>query len=242
MIINYCKDKMSFTFTLSEKSSVLSYDFSPPIYLDEEFDYEIGLTNFDSYNSIPNIDEKNNCFEWHRETKNLIQVPKGSYELEHIATYIEDYLKSIDSEAVIRISTDSVTGKVIIRTNGTISFNVKHSLGSVLGFGKRILSAENTYFSTEPVRIFKVNTILIDCNIALGSFLNGKPVHIIHQFFPTVPFGYKIVETPSNILYFPISTKSINNITIRVLDQDGDIVNFNGEIITIRLHLRKIML
>lgn len=113
-------------------------------------------------------------------------------------------------------------------------------MGPVLGFGARQLAANDTHISDEPIKILKVNSILIDCNLVGGSFLNGKPVHIVHQFYPTVPFGYKIVELPTNILYFPITTKTISNISLRVIDQDGNLVNFQGETITVRLHLRKI--
>lgn len=233
---------MSFTFTLNGTSSVLTYDFSPPIYLEDDFDYEIGLTNFDSYNTIPNIDRSNNSFEWISKVRQIIKIPEGSYELNNLASYIENYIRSIDDQAVIRISTEAATSKVIIRSNGVIDFNVKNSLGPVLGFNKRKLQSQDIHKSDHPVKILKVNTILIDCNIALGSFLNGQPVHVIHQFFPTVPFGYKIVETPTNIIYFPINVKTINTISLRVLDQDGELVNFQNEVITIRLHLRKITL
>lgn len=232
---------MSYTFILNGKSSVLSYDFSPPLYLNDEFEYEIGLTNFDSYNTIPNINETNNCFEWHNGHSFFVKIPEGSYELDNLARYIETELRLKDPEAFIRISTDNITTKVILRSNRVINFNVENSLASVLGFEKKILKPNIIYTSSHPVKIIKVNTILIECNIALGSFLNSSPVHYIHQFFPEVPFGYKIVETPSNIIYFPINTKTINNISVRVLDQDGDLVSFPGETITIRLHLRKII-
>ena len=86
--------------------------------------------------------------------------------------------------------------------------------------------------------ILKVNAICIDCSIVTGSFHNGKPVHIIHQFFPTVSPGYKIVESPLPILYFPVSVKTINNITVKVVDQDYNLINFRGETITVRLHLK----
>lgn len=231
---------MSFTFTLTGNSSELNYDFNPPIYLEDDIEYEIGLVNFDTYNSIPNIDKSNNCFEWSRKGVKLFEVPPGSYELEKLQIYMENVIKNFDEDAVIRFSTDEVSSKVIIRTNGVINFNLANSIGPVLGFGARKLEANDNYTSDEPIKIMKVNSLLIDCNIVIGAYLNGKPVHIIHQFFPTVPFGYKIVETPSNILYFPITSKTINNISIRVIDQDGNLVNFQGETITIRLHLRKI--
>jgi hypothetical protein len=37
----------------------------------------------------------------------------------------------------------------------------------------------------------------------------GKPAHIIHQFFPNVPPGFKIVESPEHVIYLPISVNTI---------------------------------
>lgn len=75
----------------------------------------------------------------------------------------------------------------------------------------------------------------------MGSYKNGKLHHIIYQFFPNVPPGYKIVEAPSNIVYLPINVKTISNVTVKIQDQDDKLLNFQGETITIRLHLKKIV-
>lgn len=227
---------MSFSFTLSGKSSVLSYNFNPPIYLEDNMDYEIGLTNFDSYNSIPNVDVINNKF---LIDKHEVIIPVGAYEINALIEEIEKQVKQHDKNAEIEITPNPNTSKLTITSNRRIDFNVKESIGPILGFDKKILEP-HTQNTSDVVNIFKINSICILCNVASGSFLNGVPVHIIHQFFPTVPVGYKIVESPQNIIYFPVSVKAINNITLRIIDQDGDIVNFREEIITIRLHLRKV--
>lgn len=245
---------MSFTFALSGESSVLNYNFNPPIYLDDEVDYEIGLTNFDTYNIIPNIDNSNNKFAWRGNNEHIVEIPEGCYEIDDILKIMtnkivqedDDIFKIMtnetvqeDEDGVLKTNIDINTSKISIKSNRVINFNVKDSIGPVLGFKKRELSANITNISDNPVKVSKVNAICIDCNIAVGSFFNGKPVHIIHQFYPTVPIGYKIVESPLNIIYFPVSVKTINNITIKVIDQEGHLVNFQKETITVRLHLRK---
>lgn len=53
---------MLFTLTLKSNSSELSYDFNLPMYLEDDIDYE-KFPNFDTYNSIPNVIQKHNCFE-----------------------------------------------------------------------------------------------------------------------------------------------------------------------------------
>lgn len=230
---------MSFTFALSGDSSVLSYNFNPPLYLDDDINYEIGLTNFETFNSIPNIDNTNNTFKWGEKYEHAVEIPVGSYNIDDIINYMTNAIIEEDDDAVIRITPDINRSKVIIRTNKKITFDVENSLGPVLGFHKRKLNDNDNNISDDIVRISKVNSICIDCNIAGGSFFNGKPVHLVHQLYPVVPIGYKIVETPVNIIYFPVNVKTINNITIRVIDQEGRLINFRRETITIRLHLRK---
>lgn len=228
---------MSYTFTLSGKSSVLSDDFNPPIYLDDG-EYEIGLANFDTFNNIPNIDEKNNVLVWGKNNEFRYEIPVGAYEISDIIKIIEREMFQI-AITTTQITPDERTSKVTIKSTEWINFEVDHSIGSLFGFTKIKLEPNIIHSSVYSINILKVNTICIDANIAIGSFLNGNPVHIIHQFFPQVPNGYKIVEQPLTILYYPITIKTISNITVRVLDQDLALVNFNNETITIRLHLRK---
>lgn len=231
----------SLTFTLTNRSSILNYNFNPPIYLDEDssVEYEIGLANFDTFNLIPNVDRRNNIFSWGEDDKFKFEIPPGSYELKDLIEIINTRITLLDDEAVIVFTPNIHTAKVKIGTNRRINFEIPNSVGSVLGFKNKILEPDNIYEPDEEVRILKVNAICIDCNIAVGSFLNSKPVHIIHQFFPTVPYGYKIVESPLNILYYPVSVKTINNLTVKIIDQSGHLIDFRGEEITIRLHLRK---
>lgn len=230
---------MSLTFTLTHNSPILSYNFNPPIYLDDDptVEYEIGLANFDTFNLIPNIDKTNNVFMWGEKDEYRFDIPVGSYELADLIAVILDKVFQLDSNAVLTITPNTHTAKVTLRSNRKINFQVENSVGKVLGFSKT-LEANNSYISDE-VRILKINTICIECNLALGSYVNSKPVHLIHQFFPSVPYGYKIVESPQNILYYPVSIKTINNITLRVIDQHGNLIDFQGEEITIRLHLRR---
>lgn len=232
---------MSYLFILSEReASVLSSDYHPSIYLDEGATYELGLIDFDVNNSIPNVDERNNKF--HYDEDNVIEIPVGSYELDDINKYIKNYLINNTKEkekTVIEIKANNNTLKCEIKCNKTIDFTPSDSIGQLLGFTKRKLNKNEMHFSDFPVDIMRVNIVRIECNLVSNSYTNGESVHTIHAFYPTTPPGYKIVEKPSNVIYLPINTHIINNITLKIVDQNGELVNFRKEVVTVTLHLRK---
>ena len=93
---------------------------------------------------------------------------------------------------------------------------------------------------SSSVKIFKINTLRVECNITTGAYINNKSVHTIHEFFPLVPAGYRIVEIPKSVIYLPVNVRSINYLQLKIVDQDNEVVNFRNETITIRLHLKSV--
>lgn len=229
---------MSLTFTFTGTESTLSADFFPAVELDGQFPYEIGLLGFESYNSIPNVDASNNKF--HYNNGQVINIPIGTYEVSAIATYLQEQLAKVNPKLFLRLDANNNTLKTSLRCTFPVDFSPTDSIGRLLGFSPVKLLANQEATSEGVVDIFKVNSVRVECNIAAGSFINGQPAHTIFQFFPSVGAGFKLLEEPNPVIYLPITTHSITNITLRVVDQVGQLVNFRGERITIRLHLRKI--
>ncbi|EZA50197.1 hypothetical protein X777_11336 [Ooceraea biroi] len=79
---------MSLTLTLTGRSSVLTVCYFPPIDLSDG-SYELGLADFETYNSIPNVDATNNRF-YFGERDALITIPEGSYELRAISRFLRN--------------------------------------------------------------------------------------------------------------------------------------------------------
>ena len=230
----------------------------PPIELSSNKNYVLGLVELLTFNSIPSVDMgKKNFYIGNR----VITILPGSYEIEDIENYIkmslangdfavvivptkndkiENYVyKNLETAStIISIKPNNNTLRSEIKSNHEINFKPKDCIGELLGFTPRVLLANKTHTSNSPVAILKVNALRIECNITTGAYINNRKVHTIHEFFPTVPPGYKIVEVPSHVIYLPIAVKTIHNIQLRIVDQDGDLVNFRGETITIRLHIK----
>lgn len=220
------------TFTMRGTESVISASVFPPCVLEENKPYYIGLIDLEVFNSIPNVDETNNLLHYGEESP--LVIPTGCYELDQINEYVQSRL----GEDKISITTNHPTQQTVIHSKYIIDFSQPNSIGSLLGFSPRKLSAKVNNLSDRAVQITKVNVILVDCNLASGSYLNGQEGHTIHQFAITTPPGYKLVEVPANVIYLPVKTKYIDNITVKVTDQNGNPVNLRNETITIRLHLK----
>ena len=82
-------NETSFTLTLSGSSSILETQFFPPIELSSNHNYTLGLVEFLTFNSIPNVDTGENSFYVGGEE---IIIPVGSYEIGDIQKYLQSVL------------------------------------------------------------------------------------------------------------------------------------------------------
>lgn len=281
----------SITLTLTGVSSQLSAQYCPAIDISDG-EYVCGLIDFQTFNSIPNIDETNNLFYFGYPNQNndikpanielnsvelfedsadfisekeegqqvkkrqkrtvgnfsynkqkkiplsFIKIPTGSYELEHLSEYLQKRLKVKGAKLVLQANKNTLQCELFC--NQPIDFSRPNTVAPLLGFkSNQVLAAYQPHESQLPANILKVNVIRVQCNIITGSYLNNQASHSIHEFSPKVPPGYKIIEVPQNVIYFPITVKNIQRIDLTLVDQHNQLINFRGETITIRLHIKK---
>lgn len=222
---------MSFTVSITGRGASLTTDYSPT--LDLRGDYECGLLYFSTFNSIPNIDERNNKFYY--DKNEVVAIPEGSYELQDIC----DYLRSNIKNTLLKLTCNNNTLKTTIFCSKEVHFDKSDSLGSILGFGKQIVKPLISTESQYPVSILPTTIVRIECDVVSGSFVNGKASHILYEFVPNVPPGYRIIEIPKNLIYFPVNQSSITAINIRLLDAENNQINLRGEEVQLYLHFRK---
>jgi hypothetical protein len=241
---------------MSGKTSDFTTKYSPSIILDPRKKYEAALLSIDLYNSIPNITDKNNIFEYSTNTGvtwKTITLDPGSYELSAINDEIQrqmiangDYDK-INNLPYISITANISTLKSVIQISNpeySVHFG-NYSLASVLGFegGEHYVGYPGgiRFESPNIVDIIKINSILVNVDIIMGSYVNGLNTSTIYAFYPNVPPGYKIVERPSpSLIYYPVSRTEISSIRCWLTDQNGDSIDLRGERITLRISIKEI--
>lgn len=229
-----------------ERNTSLRIDLNPPIYLDPEKQYMLGVIGFETYNHIPNVTWKNNRFVYRKPDASLfhtITIPQGTYDAKDILKYLMDNMKSEEKTSArgnLQLVMNNNTSQTQLKCVYDVDFTFPNSIGSLLGFTGKLLKADRWHTSDDTIKIISVNSLVIMCNVVGGSYRHGKPAHILHQFFPIVPPGYKIVERPQSIIYLPLITNIINELIIEIEDEHGQPINFNGEAVTITLHLKSV--
>lgn len=242
-------------------SSVLSADFYPPIELDKNSRYGLGLLGFYGCNTIHNVTKTNNLITFAIPVEETtfsmiyhIEIPSGAYEIEEINAVIQRELEfhvfhgakhdDTTMDELFSLRANNNTFKCMMRSKYVVDLKHKNSIASLLGFEKKEFSANHMHESTSPVNIVPVRLIRLDCNIISGSYINDEENHILFSFDVDVEPGYNITKEPNNIIYMPISPEGrqfIDNITLRILDHQSNLIDFGSvEEIVVILELKKL--
>jgi hypothetical protein len=231
--------KENINLILSDVANPIHTLFSPPLILKPEGNYEVALLELDTYYTFPNITEKNNTLKYRKvgEAWITLKIPTGSYEIHSIRDWI---FKKVGDKKKIILQSDGSTLKctLTIEKGYEVSFEVDDSIANLLGFKKRTYP-EGENLGEEIVNILQINSILVHMDIVKNSYIKGVSEPVIYAFFPNVQPGVKIVETPRNLVYLPITTNYITSIQVWLTDQDNKLLNTQGEYLTVRLHLRE---
>lgn len=226
-----------YTITLNGNSSELACDIFPPLEVDETA--QLCLLSMQTNNSIPNVEPGCNKIGFLNIIGQLeeVTIPTGSYELHNLESAINKLLPDSAHEFVLR--SDNNTLKCRMLCDYGIDLTMTDSIASLLGFENKTYESDSVHISQKIVNIMKINSIKIECNLIIGSFSDGEPGQTIHEFFPTVPAGYKIIEVPRHPVFYALNTSSISRVNITLRDQNYNLINFRDEPITIRLQVIK---
>lgn len=214
---------------LTGTQSELTVYYNPPIVLNGN--YECALLNFETFYSVHNVDDSYISIG----TKSYF-IPGGSYEVEDLSKTINNAI-SRDGH-YISIVANSITHRTELKCTDTITLT--KNIANVLGFTTPELRGNRLHISDKSIDILPLSVVQVELNVANGSYINDIQSHTIHTFFPSVAPGYRINEIPHTLIYHPVNNSTIDRLVVRIIDQKGNLIDFSKEIITVRVHFRKI--
>lgn len=225
-----------YTITLNGNSSDLSCDIFPPLEVDKNT--QLCLLSLQTNHSIPNIEPGCNTLGFKKMSGEVIikTIPTGSYEINGLELAIQNILPDFVSSFQLKAHNNTL--KCLMRCSHDIDFTIDNNISRLIGFENKKYVANNEHESESLVNIMSVNCIKVECNLITGSFYNGISSQTIHEFFPSVPIGYKIIEVPRHLVFYPLHSTTINKVQITLKDQNNNFINLRGEPITIRLHIK----
>ena len=236
------KSKESYQIIVSKNKSDFITVFNPSIQLDPNKEYEIALVDLETYYSFPNITSHNNEIRYFKRLGKVkhVRFPTGSYEFEGLNKEIERQLEQNGDKNAFKLTPNLNTFQSILEVKAgyTVIFTGDTSMKDVLGFIGHTYDA-GIHVSENTVQILAINSILVHINIINGSFVNGSQEPVIYSFFPKVSPGRKIVQTPVNPIYLPVSLNNIRDLHVKITDQKNIPLDLRGEEVTIRFHIRQ---
>lgn len=241
---------ISFLVSYNTSKTIFTNKFPNPICF-PDYDFEIALVNLETWYSFANVTPANNIFKYSTDDGNtwkVLQIETGAYEIESLNDEIQNLMRSngdwdaANNDYYISVSANTSTLKSIVDVTNVsykIDFTIENSIRTILGFNSSTLSRGHN-ISDSIVNILDFSSIFVNCDCINGSYVNGISAPVIYSFGPKVSPGYRIVESPVNLVYLPLNRKILSEFSIWITDHAGRFIDFRGETITCRFHIRNI--
>lgn len=199
--------------------------------------------------SFYNIDSSNNCLFYQEiivDTNNNqtgvintnLYISSGNYNAIQLAAYLQSNLPRTT------VTYSTITGKYTF-INSTYNFIIKSQFSNCLGLiGLNSSDIYNTsvlksLISYTPANLSPRQCICISSNLPTGNINNqlGNNRSIICSIpVSSQPFSL-IVYNNQNNAKFNLYSNILNNINIRISDQNNSLLNLNGQFFSITLQL-----
>ena len=214
--------------------------------------FKTTVTFLSAYNGIFNVTNSNNKFYFFKSISDedhiQISIQPGVYEIEALNNEIKRII--IDEERyteanypfIIKPDFNTLGSVIEISSQGSvISFVPNDSIGKLLGFGKTTIYEEYN-ISPDPVDIISFDNIFIETDVARGMIFKGKRTGIIHNFVLDVSPGYGYIEKfRGGLQWYMMESKDIiSSICFKLINENNQLVSFNGQSVTFGLSVKEI--
>lgn len=245
--MNYVIINSKFRTDNSDTTSNFTYRLGDPIEVSDVAIKSVSIVNAE-YNIKANHNE---LIVNDGATDSVLTVPLGQYNITELLLVVKDFL-DLTYGGTNTLTLDPITNKVKIVTTTALRYGtdpVTSPVGFILGFG----DTPNAYYPTSVSSVVNApylpnlqgsnNFHIVSNTLAngQGSLLKNNDKRSIILSVPvTEDFGdvinYEINEINLNRRHFS-RPQNIQDIDIRIIDDDNEIVNLNGTSVEIVLQI-----
>ena len=194
---------------------------------------------FSAPNTVQNIKTGVNDKFYYRSSVGLlytITLPPGFYQVADYNNYIQAQMViqgNSGSSGVyyitIGLNNPTLQVSITVSNNFTVVFSnpniLPNTIASNYGFPNvdlvSTLAQTITFLSTSNANIFPQDTILITCDLVNGIYYNGLPGNLMEMIPVSVPSGWLMVYNPNPVNKYEVIKKTINQVRIRITDQNN---------------------
>ena len=231
------------------KPSDFTIRFNQPIILDENKEYELGLSSIISMsftwsNITSNLNNQKIKYssDGGKTWKDLI-FPPGIWNYTSLNDYIKELTKIKTSNSTTYPITLEFSG-ITLRTTINLATNYQIDLktsnfGDLIGFNKQILTSSSV--GDYMPNLSQDREILnIHCDLISGSLVDEHETDIIYTFGTNdlVP-SYAFTKDPLRVRFYPVSKYRIDTIRIYITDGKRRIIDLNDADTSFALILRE---
>ena len=253
-ILDRANSKFETSIQMNSTSSIITVNFPNKLNLKPELSYKVGVTLFSVFNLPKIVNENNNQLRYSKDngvTWKTVSLSPGAYQYSDLNPEIQTKLTANSdwtTDAIV-IGVDLPSGKFTVKllANYQIDFNIPNSIRTILGFDARIISTVGINLGDKIGNIEGgISTINIKSDLSNGGYIADDNNNLIQRgILFTIPFlsvgmGSKIIEAPTNPIYYSVNQTSISSINLSVVDENNRIIDFGGQTITIILHLKQV--
>ena len=166
-----------------------------------------------------------------------ITVPSGLYTIEQLSRYLTKNVPAL----IVRI-TKSRLAEINIKDGFAV--RIKDDLRQILGFDETLLQGGLKYVGNRPVRLpipHKWFYIYLNQLSTSSNLVDGAPSSLLAIVPATADGGGGVVRiTPHNPMYKRLRVGDIHQLSLRVLNERGEIVDNNKKPMTAVLEIRHV--
>lgn len=175
------------------------------------------------------------------EYNNLLSLSTGDVYIDYGNYNANSLLKAINLKVPTNmlLSFNSTTGKFSLSYNQTFTINSTTTMNKLLGLeNKQYTSSQNNINFPYPANLLGTKNLYIKSNIMLSNFNSITKDYITIASIPVnvEPYSIVLYNNYSNSSYI-IKNRKLDNIEIKIYDDNNNLVDFNNVDWTITLEI-----